>query len=135
MMLGSLHAGLAFSNASLGAVHAMAHNLGGLLDIPHGDANAMLLADVIDYNWEAAPDRYRRVAEAMGVPGRDPTGLHAALTRLRHEAGIDSTLRDVGVRQEHIPSLAANALRDACMVTNPRHPSQADVEGIYASAL
>ncbi len=67
IMLGSLEAGLAFSNASLGATHAMAHSLGGLLDLPHGECNAMLLNHVIAFNHPAAEVRYQAVAEAMGL--------------------------------------------------------------------
>jgi len=67
MMLGSLLAGLAFSNASLGLVHAMAHSLGGLLDIMHGDCNAILLEHVVRFNFAAAAEQYRGVAEAMGL--------------------------------------------------------------------
>ena len=59
MMFASMEAGLAFSNASLGAVHALAHSLGGLLDMPHGECNAVLLNHVIEYNFKSAPDRYR----------------------------------------------------------------------------
>ena len=66
-MLGSLLAGLAFSNASLGAVHAMAHSLGGLSDLPHGECNALLLETVIDYNYSVCPDRYAAIAEAMNI--------------------------------------------------------------------
>ena len=67
VMLGSLHAGLAFSNASLGAVHAMAHSLGGFLDLPHGECNAVLLRHIIDYNFDWASDRYETICQAMGI--------------------------------------------------------------------
>ena len=70
MMLASLEAGLAFSNASLGAVHALAHSLGGLLDLPHGECNTLLLDVVMRYNYEAAAERYDRIGEIFNVaPG------------------------------------------------------------------
>jgi alcohol dehydrogenase class IV len=64
VMLGSLEAGLAFSNASLGAVHAMAHSLGGYLDLPHGECNAMLLQHVAAFNYQSASERYEEVGRA-----------------------------------------------------------------------
>ena len=135
LMLGCLHTGLAFSNASLGAVHAMAHSLGGLLDVPHGEANAILLGPVMAYNFDAAPERYRRMAEAFGIGDGGPSELVAAIERLRREAGITWKLNDVGVESKHIPALANNALHDVCMVTNPRRPTQGEIEEVYARAL
>jgi alcohol dehydrogenase class IV len=73
MMLGSMYAGLAFSNAILGAVHAMAHSLGGLMDLPHGQCNALLLDHVIAYNFDAAPDRYADIRQGHGR-GTDANG-------------------------------------------------------------
>jgi alcohol dehydrogenase class IV len=67
IMLGSLHAGIAFSNASLGATHAMAHSLGGLLDLAHGECNALLLGHVVDFNLAAAGERYRQIGKVMGL--------------------------------------------------------------------
>jgi alcohol dehydrogenase class IV len=135
MMLASLHAGLAFSNASLGAVHAMSHGVGGLLDCAHGVANATLLSAVCTYNYGAAPERYRRVATSLKVarPGLRP--LLDAIARLREAAGVPWTLRDVGLQPADIPTLAANAMQDACMVTNPRRPTASDIEGLFADAL
>ena len=69
MMLASLHAGLAFSNASLGAVHAMAHSLGGLLDLAHGECNAMLVHHVLEFNAPAVGERYPDLCQAMGLNG------------------------------------------------------------------
>jgi len=67
MMLGSLQAGLAFSNASLGAVHAMAHSLGGYLDLPHGECNSILLDHVMAYNYEVSFERYQRIGNILGI--------------------------------------------------------------------
>jgi alcohol dehydrogenase class IV len=135
MMLASLHTGLSFSNASLGAVHAMAHSLGGLLDVPHGEANAMLLGSVIDYNFDAEPERYARIGEAIGVPDCGRADLLGAIARIKREVGITWSLRDVGVERAQIPALANNAMHDVCMVTNPRRPTQDEIEGVYARAL
>ncbi len=134
MTLGSMYAGLAFSNASLGAVHAMAHSLGGKLDLAHGECNAILLRHVVEYNYESSPERYRAVASAMGAePSK--AGLVSAIRELCGRAGITSTLSKLGVKRADIASLAANALKDPCMVTNPRLPSQAEIERIYDSAF
>ncbi len=141
MMLGSLEAGFAFSNASLGAVHAMAHSLGGLLDLPHGECNAMLLEHVVGYNFDAASDRYKAIAAAMGLDVSKMTPLETRksvageIRRLRRGAGVLKTLGNYGVRSCDLPSLAANAMNDACMVTNPRRPIQRDIEVVYGEAI
>ena len=138
MMLGSLHAGLAFSNASLGAVHAMAHSLGGLLDSPHGESNAILLSYVVAFNFEAAAARYGRIGQAMEVDlesGSEKEAFLDALGRFRESAGVTRTLGQLGVRREDIGELAGNAMQDACMVTNPRRPTAREIEVIYEEAL
>lgn len=141
IMRGSLEAGLAFSNASLGAVHAMAHSLGGFLDLPHGECNAMLLPHVFAYNHAVSPDRYRRIGEAMGLDTRGMTEktqkkvIFAEFERLRQAVSINRTLGDVGVHRTDIPTLADKAIKDACMVTNPRRPTQRGIEVIYEEAL
>ncbi len=138
MMLGSLYAGMAFSNASLGAVHAMAHSLGGFLDFPHGAANAILLPYVVEFNYEAAASRYLALAQAMGItpaPGREKEDLLQALFELRQAAGFTDTLTTLGLNPRHIPRLAQNAMQDACMVTNPRPPTQKEIELIYERAI
>jgi alcohol dehydrogenase class IV len=141
MMLASLQAGLAFSNASLGAVHAMAHSLGGLLDSPHGECNAILLPHVIEFNFDAVPERYRKIARMMGVrvdgmASEEVKGaLMSALVRLRQGAGITQTLGQMGVTRDIISELARVAMNDPCIFTNPRQPSQQDLEEIYERAL
>ena len=141
MMLASLHAGLAFSNASLGAVHAMAHSLGGYLDLPHGECNALLLDTVIAYNYASAPDRYDDIGEAMGFPVKTADRaercriLCSGIRRFRTVLGITATLGTLGVTHEVIPMLAENAMRDVSMATNPRIPNIQEIEALYESAL
>lgn len=141
MMLGSLFAGLAFSNASLGLVHAMAHSLGGLKDAPHGMCNAQLLEIVVDFNYSSVPERYDRIALAMGF---DLSGMNAeqrkgallaGIAKLRQSVGIIGTLTDEGVTQDDIPQLAAHAVKDPCLATNPRAATQQEIERLYEQAL
>lgn len=139
MMLGSLEAGLAFSNAILGAVHAMAHSLGGFLDLPHGLCNAILLPHVVDRNFQAAPERYMRAAEALGVTARTPKAarpkLKAALRDLARAVGLDRGLAELGVTREHLRGLAEKAAQDPCMTTNPASLTVEDIETLYEQAL
>lgn len=139
MMLGSLEAGLAFSNAILGAVHAMAHSLGGFLDLPHGLCNAILLPVVVDRNFEAAPERYMRAAEALGVSARTPKAarprLKAALQDMARLSGLDHGLADLGVSRDQLRSLAEKASQDPCMTTNPAALTVEDIESLYEEAL
>jgi alcohol dehydrogenase len=141
MMLASLYAGLAFSNASLGAVHAMAHSLGGLLDLPHGVCNAILLERVVSYNFFSAVQRYRRIGETMGIdlgPLDDQEArdrLVEAVTTLRKAVGVRVSLRELGMRSEDVATLAENAMHDACIVTNPKSADRSDIEKIYEQAF
>jgi alcohol dehydrogenase class IV len=141
MMRASLFAGLAFSSASLGVVHAMAHSLGGAYDLAHGECNSLLLEHAIGFNFETTPDRYREVAAALGdkVSGvGDDEVLDMLLERLRDlrcRAGITGTLGELGVTQDRITDLAEAALSDPCMATNPRAADLGDIEQIYVQAL
>jgi alcohol dehydrogenase class IV len=141
LMIASLEAGLAFSNASLGAVHAMAHAVGGLVDNVHGEANAMLLPHVVAFNYGACPERYDEIAIRLGadVRGVGATArcdaLVSAIRSLLSLAGLERRLRDHGVKTSDIPELARRAVRDPCMVTNPRRAELRDIESIYEAAL
>lgn len=141
MMLGSLMAGLAFSNASLGLVHSMAHSLGGLLDLAHGQCNAILLEHVVDFNFETASKRYINIGEAMKLEFRGMTvnekksTLLEALSTFRKTVGITQTLKELGVTQDDIPALAKHALQDPCVVTNPIMPTLQEIEVCYENAL
>ncbi|ALK08919.1 L-threonine dehydrogenase [Blastochloris viridis] len=133
-------AGMAFNNASLGYVHAMAHQLGGFYDLPHGVCNAVLLPHVEAFNAEVSAARLRDVAHALGVDTNgmsDQQGADAciqAIQRLSVDIGIPSGLAQLGVKEADIPTLATNALKDACGLTNPRRASQAEIEAIFRAA-
>jgi len=141
MMFASMEAGLAFSNASLGAVHAMAHSIGGYFDFPHGECNAILLEHVVGYNFGAAPDRYRLVARQLGIAtdGLSDDGLASALVAdlrvFRESLGIRARFATSGITPEEIRALAQKAIIDPCMITNPRTPTQRELEELYARVL
>ncbi|WP_414155867.1 L-threonine dehydrogenase [Pseudomonas sp. BNK-43-b] len=134
-------AGMAFNNASLGYVHAMAHQLGGYYDLPHGVCNAVLLPHVQRFNAQVSAARLRDVAKAMGVKVCGLTaeqGAGAAISAIEHLAvavGIPSGLAELGAKREDVPVLAANALKDACGLTNPRTASQGEIEAIFEAAF
>ncbi|MEW5774849.1 MAG: alcohol dehydrogenase-like regulatory protein ErcA [Thermodesulfobacteriota bacterium] len=142
MMLGSMYAGLAFSNAILGAVHAMAHSLGGLKDLPHGQCNAILLDHVADFNFAAAPDRYAAVARALGGEVPEDASLEerkaatlGVLRDFKRRAGVTVGLAELGVTRQELAALAEFAMADPCMATNPLEPCCEDIVTIYERAL
>jgi alcohol dehydrogenase class IV len=141
MAMASLTAGLAFSNAILGATHAMTHQVDGLIDQHHGETNASILPHVMEFNLHTCPDRFRDIASAMGedVAGRGPLAAAAlsieAVKRLIVDIGLAKGLADLGLREEFIPLLSRNAMRDACLVTNPRNASIEDIEAIFRKAM
>ncbi|WP_417501557.1 alcohol dehydrogenase-like regulatory protein ErcA [Marinobacter sp.] len=141
IMLASMQAGLAFSNAILGAVHAMSHSLGGFLDLPHGLCNALLLEHVVAYNYRSAEDRFKRVAEAMDIDTRGmgkpeiQKHLMNRIIQLKRKVGLHESLADFGVSVSDIPQLSGFALQDPCILTNPRKSSLRDVQVVYEEAL
>lgn len=138
MMLGSLNAGIAFSNASLGMIHAMAHSLGGFLDLAHGECNSILLEHVIAFNYKAEMDRYRKIESVMEISGRDGMDgkiLIDYIREIKKDIGITQTLGDLGVEEHDIRTLADHAYTDPCMATNPVRASVNDIMKVYESAL
>ncbi len=134
-------AGMAFNNASLGYVHAMAHQLGGFYDLPHGVCNALLLPYVQEYNAQVAAPRLKDVAKAMGVDVSamsDEQGAAAAIKAIKELAAavkIPENLTKIGVKAEDIPVLAENALKDACGFTNPKQATHEEICQIFTNAL
>ncbi len=134
-------AGMAFNNASLGYVHAMAHQLGGFYDLPHGVCNAILLPHVQRYNAQVCPERLRDVAKAMGV---EVEGLNAeqgaeaaidAIVALAKDVGIPAGIQELGAKSEDVPVLADNALKDACGFTNPKQATHEEISAIFEAAM
>lgn len=134
-------AGMAFNNASLGYVHAMAHQLGGFYNLPHGVCNAVLLPHVQVFNSKVAAARLRDCAAAMGVnvTGKnDAEGAEACINAIRELAkkvNIPAGLRDLNVKEEDFAVLATNALKDACGFTNPIQATHEEIVAIYRAAM
>lgn len=141
VVLGSMQAGLAFSNAILGAVHAMSHSLGGYLDLPHGMCNAALIEHVVAFNFDSAPERFRVIAETFGIDCRGLTPVQIRerllyhLRALKQAVGFNETLAMHGVNLADIPFLSRHAMQDPCILTNPRKTNQRDMEVVYGEAL
>jgi len=141
VMQGSLEAGLAFSNASLGAVHAMAHSLGGYFDLPHGECNAMLLMHVMNFNYQISAQRYLDIGNAFGLNlygySKSQIQKHILdyILDFNKNVGITQTLKEKGVNISDIPILAKKAVLDACLITNPRDASVDDLKAIYRESL
>jgi alcohol dehydrogenase len=134
-------AGMAFNNASLGYVHAMAHQLGGFYNLPHGVCNAILLPEVSSFNLIACPERFADIAAAMGEKAGGLSTIEAAglaisaIRRLARDVGIPSGLTELGVKEKDLESMAANAKKDACQATNPRTATLQQVVSLYKAAL
>lgn len=117
--------GIAFSNAGLGNVHAMAHQLGGLYDLPHGVCNAMLLPIVEQENANHAPEKFRDIAKVIGFDDKDKTDEECVtfviqkIKELSQEVNIPSSLSQLGIENPDFDLLATNAMNDACAGANP----------------
>lgn len=141
MAMASLQAGLAFSNAILGAAHAISHAIGGKLPISHGEINAVLLPYVMDFNFIAAPGRFSDIADIMGIDIRGMSERDAGNTSIQFvrdlaaDIGAPQRLRDVGITEEMIDWAGNLALNDACMVTNPRDINLEQVKTLLKNAL
>ncbi|MFR0359336.1 iron-containing alcohol dehydrogenase [Streptomyces sediminimaris] len=141
MAQAALEAGMAFTNAILGATHAMSHQVGGLLDAPHGVVNGVLLPHVIRFNAETWPDRFVALGAAAGlpvdgVPPHEAAEQLADLVRaLADDVGVPKGLASLGVAERDVPTLARTTLKDACMATNPRDVEVRDVETLFRAAL
>ena len=141
MALAQYIAAQAFSNVGLGLVHGMAHPMGSLHDIPHGVANALLLPTIMEFNMPKCVEKYGVIARTMGV---DTTGMTAeeaaqaavdAVKALSIRVGIPQTLTELGIKEENIPALAAQAIADVCTPGNPRDVTEAEIVELYKKVL
>ncbi|MBR9727303.1 L-threonine dehydrogenase [Shewanella intestini] len=134
-------AGMAFNNASLGYVHAMAHQLGGFYDLPHGVCNAILLPHVQEYNAQVAPARLGHIATAMGeninglTEQQSAQAAIEAIKALSAAVDIPANLTQLGVKEQDLAILADNALKDACGLTNPKQATHEEICAIFKAAL
>ena len=140
MALGQYVAGMGFSNVGLGLVHSMAHPLGALYDTPHGVANAIILPTVMEYNAPYTGEKYKDIAEAMGV---DTAGMSQeeyrkaavdAVKQLSKDVGIPADLKEI-VKEEDLQFLSESALADACCPGNPRDTNVEEIKELYKSLL
>ena len=138
MALGQYIAGMGFSNVGLGLVHGMAHPLGAFYGVPHGVANAVLLPHLMAYNADYTGEKYRDIAKAMGVRNTEAMTLAQArksavdaVFKLNKKVGIPEKLRELGVKQEDIPTLAESAFADVCTGGNPRDTNIEEIKALY----
>ena len=141
MSLGSLQAGLAFSNSSTAAVHALAYPLGGTFHIPHGLSNTLMLKSVMEYSFSGNLARYADIAAAMGENIDGFSEREAALRsiegveNLAIDLGVPTKLREMGIPREAIPKMAEDASRQTRLILqNPRRLGVEDIEKIYHNA-
>lgn len=133
--------GLAFNNAGLGYVHAMAHQLGGVYDLPHGVCNAMLLPYVEEENAKYVPEKFRSIAKAIGLTVDGKTDKECAdfviesIKALSKEVGIPSKLSELGVDEVDLDLLSENAMKDACAPGNPFIPTKEEVIALFRKIL
>ena len=133
-------AGMGFSNVGLGIVHSMAHSLGAYFDTPHGVANALLLPHVLKFNGQVCPELFRNMGNAFGLDMENTTDEEAvqkvvdAVAELSKKLHIPQTLKEIGIPKEMLPTLAEQALHDACTPGNPREVTKEDILALYKEA-
>ena len=125
-------AGMSFTNAILGIIHSMAHQLGGMFGVPHGRANALLMPNVIRYNSKST-DKYSNLAQVVGRSTAEEFAQE--IEKLRKNVGVEDSLKEYGIEeniwQEKLDTITQNAMNDPCTGTNPRKPTLEDIKKIY----
>lgn len=140
MVEAEMLAGMAFNNANLGYVHAMAHQLGGQYDAPHGVCCALLLTTVEEYNIIACPERFAELAEIMGYDTTGLTTMQAAqksidgMKEMCKAVGIPASIKEIGAKPEDFPLMAENALKDGNAFSNPRKGTKQEIIDLYQKA-
>ena len=133
-------AGMAFNNANLGYVHAMAHQLGGQYDAPHGVCCALMLPVVEEWNIIACPDRFAKLAQIMGYDTTGMTTMEAAhksidgMRELAKSIGIPDSIKAIGAKPEDFELMAKNALKDGNAFSNPRKGTVEEVVKLFQKA-
>ncbi len=139
MALGQYVTGMAFSNVGLGIAHSVAHTLGAVYDTPHGVACAMMLPIVMEYNADCTGEKYKAIADAMGV---DTTGMDQETNRKAAVDAVRKLSADVGIpaklaalKEEDLQFLAESAYADACRPGNPKDTSVEDLKALIRQLM
>ena len=140
MLVGSLFAGIAFSFARLGNVHAMSHPVSAHFNVAHGVANAILLPTIVDYNALADHGKYRKIYNyiaqiPLGADEFESFMLADEIRDLNDILGIPACLSEVGVKEDAIPAMAADAMKSGNIAVNPRSSKLEDIEMLYHKAM
>ena len=140
MLLGSLYAGIAFSHARLGDVHAMSHPVSAFFDVPHGLANAVILPTVVEFNAVEDAGKYyeiyKRVAQiAVSKDSFTPSMLVNELKALNESLGIPNSLKKVGADERKIEAMAKDAMKSGNIAVNPRKTTEEDIIKLYKAAF
>ena len=140
MSTGSLFAGIAFSWARLGDVHAMSHPVSAYFDVPHGVANAILLPTIVEYNALADRGKYLKLFNYISLTPAseaefEPFMLVDLLTELNEQLGIPGSLGEVGVTADKFDAMADDAMKSGNIAVNPRSTTKKDVLSLYEKAL
>ncbi|MGI9366571.1 MAG: iron-containing alcohol dehydrogenase, partial [Rhizobiaceae bacterium] len=142
MLLGSMLAGMAFANAPVAAVHALAYPLGGHFHVPHGLSNALVLPYVLDFNMSAAADQYAEIGPIIfpTLAGKSATDIGSGMVEgfkaMGPELGMQSKLAEVGVNHNNLPMLAEDAMKQTrLLVNNPVEMTYEAALDIYTAAL
>jgi alcohol dehydrogenase class IV len=141
MLFGSMLAGMAFANAPVAAVHALAYPVGARFHVAHGLSNSLVLPQVLQFNAPSAEAHYAEIGDIL-VPGKGngaasrTAELVKWLSALPVELGLPTRLRDVGINEADLDALAEDAMKQTrLLINNPREMTQADALGIYRAAL
>jgi alcohol dehydrogenase class IV len=131
----SLHAGMSFSNALLGVGHALSHPIGGLYDANHGTVNAILLPEVLLFDFPVVEEKLPEMADALGHSPEDDPGLQEQMIQetilsLLDAAELPRSLKNLGVHQQDLAGLADKAAQDVCVLTSPRETDREDLLGL-----
>ncbi|KAF1073784.1 hypothetical protein MKMG_02073 [Methanogenium sp. MK-MG] len=140
-LMASMYAGIAFSNAGLGLIHAMSHAIGGMYDLPHGIASSIVMRSAIQYNYSSSKRKYRKIAHILGVSPditddkRVVTGMFEQIMDMRGSIDNPLSLSVYGASKADIPDLVARSAGDPCIATNPRIPGRKDLSNLFESVF
>jgi alcohol dehydrogenase len=140
MLAGSLFAGIAFSWARLGNIHAMSHPVSAFFNVPHGVANGILFPYIVKYNEEAAFGKYQKIYNYISTEKKCESEfskgmLEQAVRELNTQVGIPAKLSDAGVTDEYFAQMTEDAMKSGNIAINPQKTVREDILALYKEAL